>query len=510
MRLGDDTFAEPGRRGGRREGRRRRARSSTPTPPAATATSCLQHLGDDPDDRLDRPRGPAGRRVARVLDPVPATGTDDAVPAARRATARSPRECDGREFPPDGEGLPSYPVTVDADGQPRRRPQRRRPGHVHDRGLTTGRSRRPVNHRRRPSVSPERDDGGGTCSAQVHGPRRDAVLRWRQRRSPRPRWCWSGARRAGERGGGDWVVPAKDRYEAGQRVTMIGYGRGCRRRAAVPRPVLRLAARRSCGGGRRPRHVVAPGAGRPPIRPAGRRGHGRAPRRHRRAASGATHRASVTFDLPADLPAGRLRGAVLQRPVHRSRSRHFIGDLVHVGVDPDHPLVREWPLTDPAIRWLEDDALLALPSGGDRHRRRGPRRCGAGARPRGSPSRRRPRMRALHGRAHPAAGRRWPTSMRPSVPAGRAATPRTARLTRPPGGGEAPQGVPPPGGSAPRWTLLAAAGIAGMAWSATPAPADPAVTASGPEASGSDVVVLDSGDAACDRDRGHRSVRSVR
>jgi hypothetical protein len=26
-------------------------------------------------------------------------------------------ECDGREFPPDGEGLPSYPVTVDADGK---------------------------------------------------------------------------------------------------------------------------------------------------------------------------------------------------------------------------------------------------------------------------------------------------------------------------------------------------------------------------------------------------------
>jgi hypothetical protein len=25
-------------------------------------------------------------------------------------------ECDGREFPADGEGLPTYPVTVDADG----------------------------------------------------------------------------------------------------------------------------------------------------------------------------------------------------------------------------------------------------------------------------------------------------------------------------------------------------------------------------------------------------------
>ena len=26
-------------------------------------------------------------------------------------------DCDGREFPPDGEGLPCYPVTVDEDGK---------------------------------------------------------------------------------------------------------------------------------------------------------------------------------------------------------------------------------------------------------------------------------------------------------------------------------------------------------------------------------------------------------
>jgi hypothetical protein len=26
-------------------------------------------------------------------------------------------DCDGREFPPDGEGLPTYPVTVDEDGK---------------------------------------------------------------------------------------------------------------------------------------------------------------------------------------------------------------------------------------------------------------------------------------------------------------------------------------------------------------------------------------------------------
>ena len=43
----------------------------------------------------------------------------------------------------------------------------------------------------------------------------------------------------------------------------------------------------------------------------------------------------------------------------------FIAEQVHVGVDAEYEIVRDWPLDDPAIRWLEDDALLALPGGGE-------------------------------------------------------------------------------------------------------------------------------------------------
>ena len=46
------------------------------------------------------PLGPATTTVFRLLD----------------ADGEVTGECDGREFPPDGEGLPMYPVTVDADG----------------------------------------------------------------------------------------------------------------------------------------------------------------------------------------------------------------------------------------------------------------------------------------------------------------------------------------------------------------------------------------------------------
>jgi hypothetical protein len=74
----------------------------------------LQHLGDDPDTGwialAARPPGTprecsiqwdADDDVFRLLDP------DGEVEGP----------CDGREFPADGAGLPSYPVTVDANGR---------------------------------------------------------------------------------------------------------------------------------------------------------------------------------------------------------------------------------------------------------------------------------------------------------------------------------------------------------------------------------------------------------
>ena len=73
----------------------------------------LQHLGDDPATGLDRPRGPARRGVPGVLDPL---GPGRRVFRLLDPDGEVTGACDGREFPPDGEGLPTYPVTVDADG----------------------------------------------------------------------------------------------------------------------------------------------------------------------------------------------------------------------------------------------------------------------------------------------------------------------------------------------------------------------------------------------------------
>jgi hypothetical protein len=112
VRLGSETFAEQDA-----EDAAERVAEEGPILYADTAGGdrdiVLQHLGDDPEDGwialAARPPGVSREctiqwdpeaQVFRLLDSSEEVGGD----------------CDGREFPADGEGLPTYPVTVDADG----------------------------------------------------------------------------------------------------------------------------------------------------------------------------------------------------------------------------------------------------------------------------------------------------------------------------------------------------------------------------------------------------------
>ncbi|MGH9192317.1 MAG: hypothetical protein ACRDZ0_07565 [Acidimicrobiales bacterium] len=112
VRLGSETFAEQDA-----EDAAERVADEGPILYADTAGGdrdiVLQHLGDDPEDGwialAARPPGVSREctiqwdpeaQVFRLLDSSEEVGGD----------------CDGREFPADGEGLPTYPVTVDADG----------------------------------------------------------------------------------------------------------------------------------------------------------------------------------------------------------------------------------------------------------------------------------------------------------------------------------------------------------------------------------------------------------
>jgi hypothetical protein len=161
-------------------------------------------------------------------------------------------------------------------------------------------------------------------------------------------------------GGADWITPARDRYEPGQSVVMIGYGdAGPDWREKGPfhaylrvDPVVANSA------------LTAPDA--PLVHPTDLRvatvvveeldpvvG-----------ASWWTHRASITFDLPAGVPPAVYDIVVCAEPCEAgSGLGGFWPEPIFVGVDPPQPVVRSWPLTEPGIRWLEDDALVAPASG---------------------------------------------------------------------------------------------------------------------------------------------------
>ena len=76
-------------------------------------------------------------------------------------------------------------------------------------------------------------------------------------------------------------------------------------------------------------------------------------------------RLSLTFELPPDLAAGIYYVLICQDPcVDLGGSFYALPWAINVGVDPagGRGPVRQWPLDDPAIADLPDDALLL-----DRH-----------------------------------------------------------------------------------------------------------------------------------------------
>jgi hypothetical protein len=163
-------------------------------------------------------------------------------------------------------------------------------------------------------------------------------------------------------GGADWITPARDRYEPGQTVVMIGYGTADDAVLAERRPYMTyllvdpLTPEVASGPSPYPRPgdvplapvVIEPVTLPPP--PTSRPWW--------------THRASITFDLPADVEPGVYELMVCGVSCDDTAwMGTFWPDVVHVGVDPEYPVVRNWPLTEPGIRWLEDDARIMTPWG---------------------------------------------------------------------------------------------------------------------------------------------------
>jgi hypothetical protein len=163
-------------------------------------------------------------------------------------------------------------------------------------------------------------------------------------------------------GGADWMEPARDRYEPGQQVTMIGYGYGLiagyREVAQRDGPYHGYLYGPVDDSGEYVGPAPAPGDGgteigpRPGIRVGQVTVEEGVPDQPWQGL-----RVSISFRLPDDLAPGTYWVAVCNDGC-RAGLGEFADSTVQVGVDPPQPVVRHWPLTDPAIRWLDDGALL--------------------------------------------------------------------------------------------------------------------------------------------------------
>ena len=143
--------------------------------------------------------------------------------------------------------------------------------------------------------------------------------------------------------GGGWLAPVQDRYEPGQEATFVGYTQG-----PVPEDPF-YAYLRPAGDGSLPalddraRYV-----GELAVRETTHRDYLR-------------FRVSVTFVVPASLPAGQYEVTYCDDPC----TGQLLGDLgpspVSVGVSPARPVVRMWAPEEPEIANLAPGAVLVGP-----------------------------------------------------------------------------------------------------------------------------------------------------
>jgi hypothetical protein len=161
-------------------------------------------------------------------------------------------------------------------------------------------------------------------------------------------------------GGGDWLYPDRDRYEPGQRVAVVGYVLGYAYcpgeldhawRSRGPFYAYLRVARR------------LPPAACPYVRSGDSRVGELLIEERAGVPSSETLRVAATFTLPPELAPGAYEIVVCNDPCTIGLGE-LLESTVYVGVDPPEPIVRDWPLDEPLIRYLDDGAMLSDPLGG--------------------------------------------------------------------------------------------------------------------------------------------------
>jgi hypothetical protein len=172
-------------------------------------------------------------------------------------------------------------------------------------------------------------------------------------------------------GGGDLLYPDRDRYEAGQQVRLVGYTQALARSALDEQALTRAELQRNgpyyaylrVDQAAVERDASPAGGAWPYAHPTDLR-LGPVAADEMSPAEGAYSlllRVSATFRLPRDLAPGVYDVAVCNDPCTTTLGWLF-SSPVNVGTDPADPIVRAWPLDDPAIRYLADDALVWDPT----------------------------------------------------------------------------------------------------------------------------------------------------
>jgi hypothetical protein len=169
-------------------------------------------------------------------------------------------------------------------------------------------------------------------------------------------------------GGGDAMDPDRDRYEPGQQVTLVGYVEAVAVRRTSDGPVTHAEWRTPgpyyaylrVDRAAVERDLERGGGGWPFVHPSDVR-VGRLLVEDGRQ-SYASLRVGVTFRLPEHLPPD-VYGVVVCNDPCTTTLGWLIDSGINVGVDPESPVVRDWPLDEPLIRYLDGTALLLDPLG---------------------------------------------------------------------------------------------------------------------------------------------------
>jgi hypothetical protein len=170
-------------------------------------------------------------------------------------------------------------------------------------------------------------------------------------------------------GGGDLLYPDRDRYEAGQQVRLVGYTQAQARSTVDEGALVGADVQRNgpyyaylrvdpAAVERDTPRDVGPW---PYVHPTDRR-LGQVTVDEVTPAAGPNYslRVAVAFWLPRGMAPDVYEVTICNEPCTRTLGWLY-GSPVAVGIDPADPIVRFWPLDDPAIRYLGDDALVAAP-----------------------------------------------------------------------------------------------------------------------------------------------------